>query len=397
MSNFQKNFYWGAATSAHQVEGNNHNDWTEWEIENAKIKMQNAKLRSWPDFILKNYPNPLQEENYISGRACDHYNRFREDFEIAKSLGHNAHRFSLEWSRIEPEEGRFDQKEIEHYREVIRALRERGLEPFVTLWHWTMPIWFTRLGGMESPDAVKYLGRFCEKIGQEFKNEIRFFITLNEPALWAAHAYYLKRFPPAKKSFISLVHVYFKLQKIHITVYQGLKSVNPNFQIGMAENTGWFGSAFKIPFINYFRNLYFLKRISPHLDFIGLNYYQGVRIFHGNESHSDLGWEIYPKGIYYLLKYLSKLEKPIFVTENGIADARDALRPEFIKNHLYWISKAIEEGVDVRGYFHWSLLDNFEWDSGFWPRFGLVEVDYRTMERKVRESAKMYRDLISKF
>jgi len=134
---FPKGFYFGSATSSHQVEGNNRNDWTEWEKENAKVKSQNVKLNppagGWPDFILQKYPNPLQEENYISGKACDHYSRFQEDFDIAKSLGHNAHRFSIEWSRIEPEEGKFDQKEIEHYREVIRALRERGMEPFVTL------------------------------------------------------------------------------------------------------------------------------------------------------------------------------------------------------------------------------------------------------------------------
>ncbi|PIZ56565.1 MAG: hypothetical protein COY22_00630, partial [Candidatus Tagabacteria bacterium CG_4_10_14_0_2_um_filter_40_13] len=132
---FPKNFYWGSATSSHQVEGNNHNDWSEWEKKNAKRLAESAKNKAWPDYILDKYPNPLQEENYISGRACDHYNRFREDFDIAKQLGHNAYRFSIEWSRIEPEEGKFDEKEIEHYRQVISALKERGMEPFVTLWH----------------------------------------------------------------------------------------------------------------------------------------------------------------------------------------------------------------------------------------------------------------------
>src|SRR3989344_4765636 len=131
---FSEGFLWGAATSAHQVEGNNHNDWTQWEKENAERLSKESGEKYLP-------------ENYISGKACDHYNRYEEDFDIAKSLGHNAHRFSIEWSRVEPEEGKFNEKEIEHYRDVIRALRERGIEPFVTLWHWTVPIWFQKRGG----------------------------------------------------------------------------------------------------------------------------------------------------------------------------------------------------------------------------------------------------------
>ena len=159
---FPKNFFWGAATSAHQVEGSNRNDWTEWERENARRLTEEAKKKQWSDFILQNYPNPLQEENYISGRACDHYNRFREDFDIARSLGHNAHRFSIEWSRIEPEEGKFDEREIEHYREVIRALRERGIEPFVTLWHWTLPLWVRDQGGWENSAIIPHFASYCE-------------------------------------------------------------------------------------------------------------------------------------------------------------------------------------------------------------------------------------------
>ncbi len=142
---FPKNFYWGAATSSHQVEGNNRNDWSEWEKSGDRIK--DLEKRG----LIKKYGL----ENYISGQACDHYNRFREDFDIAKSLGHNAHRFSIEWSRVEPEEGKFDEKEIEHYRQVILALKERGIEPFVTLWHWTVPVWFAQKGGWLNKDAPR--------------------------------------------------------------------------------------------------------------------------------------------------------------------------------------------------------------------------------------------------
>src|SRR3990167_9196102 len=192
---FPRNFFWGAATSAHQVGGNNHNDWTEWEYLNAKRLTLNAQKKNWPDYILKNYPNPLQEENYISGRACGHYNRFREDFDIVKSLGHNAHRFSIEWSRIEPEEGKWNEKEIEHYREVISALRKRGIEPFVTLWHWTLPLWISKNGGWENRKTVRYFARYCEKVVYALREDVKFWITLNEPVVHAKISYLEGRWP----------------------------------------------------------------------------------------------------------------------------------------------------------------------------------------------------------
>ncbi|MBU3925676.1 family 1 glycosylhydrolase, partial [Patescibacteria group bacterium] len=152
MLKFPQGFLWGSATSSHQVEGDNHNDWTVWEKENVKIKVQNAKFQNWPDYILNPLaggPNPLQEENYISGRACGHFDRFEEDFEILKSLNQNAYRFSLEWSRIEPVEGEFDLNVIKYYQEMIWSLRKRGIEPFVTLWHWTLPYWVAKNGGWQ--------------------------------------------------------------------------------------------------------------------------------------------------------------------------------------------------------------------------------------------------------
>ncbi len=389
---FPKGFYWAAATSSHQVEGNNHNDWSEWEKKNAKRLAEEATLRraqgkKWPDYILKNYPNPLQEENYISGRACDHYNRFREDFDIAKSLSHNAHRFSVEWSRIEPEEGKFDEKEIEHYREVIKALRERGMEPFVTLWHWTNPIWFAKKGGWLNKDAPKYFERYANKITRSL-NFVRFWITLNEPEIYANNSYFKGVWPPQKKNLISCLRVIRNLIKAHQKSYKTIKEINPNNQIGISKHNIYFEN---IPFVNYFWNEYFLNKIKKHQDFIGLNYYFHRR-FPKNENKiiSDMGWEIYPEGIYHVLKGLKKYNKPIYITENGLADARDEKRADFIKEHLRWTHKVIGEGVDVRGYFYWSLLDNFEWDSGFWPRFGLVEVDYKTMARKIRNSALEY-------
>lgn len=404
MNNFKfpKNFYFGASTSAHQVEGGNKNNWTDFERLNAKRLTLNAKEKQWPDFILENYPSPLDEENYVSGRACDHYNRFREDFDIAKSLGHNAYRFSIEWSRIEPEEGQFNEKEIKHYNQVIRALRERGIEPFVTLWHWTLPVWLEEKGGVECKEFPMYFSRFSEFMIKKMSNEVKFWVTLNEPDMYAINAYLRGIWPPQKKSLFKFYRVLKNLAEAHKAIYSNiLKNVGINARVGIAKNNVYF-TGWPALILNYFWNEWFLNKIKNHQDFIGLNYYfhshtKGLRFNKNkNEEINDMGWEIYPEGIYHVLKNLQKYNKPIYITENGLADARDIRREKFIKETLSWASKAISESVDVRGYFHWSLLDNFEWDKGFWPRFGLVEVDYMTMERKIRPSALEYKHIIEK-
>jgi len=399
---FPKGFLWGAATSAHQVEGNNRNDWTEWEQKSAKSNVESAKTRAWPAYILERYPNPLQEENYISGLACDHYNRFREDFDIARALGHNAHRFSLEWSRIEPEEGRFDENEIAHYRQVLQALRERGMEPFVTLYHWTLPLWVREQGGWKNKKTVTDFMGFAEKIAIDLK-DIRFWIILNEPLVYAKWSFRDGVWPPQQKGYASYFTVVRNLLAAHKAAYAVIKHHQPNAQVGIAHNMSYF-KPFKNTWINtilaalgsWQKNFYFLNSIKNNLDFIGFNYYSqyAVNVGFGKEKTketTDLGWSVAPEGIYYVLKDLKKYGKPVYITENGLADARDMFREQFIKGHLKWIHKAIGEGVHVRGYFHWSLLDNFEWAEGFWPRFGLCEVDYKTMERRPRPSALAYK------
>lgn len=408
MNNFKfpKNFYFGAATSSHQVEGGNKNDWSEWEKKNAERLAKEAAKKQWPDYLLNARPSPLNANNYISGIVCDHYNRFREDFDIAKSLGHNAHRFSIEWSRIEPEEGKFDEKEIEHYRDVIRALRERGIEPFVTLWHWTIPLWLRDRGGWENQETIKYFVRYCEKIVSMLRSDVSYWIVLNEPMAHAKISYLEGRWPPQKKNFLSFLRVSKNLMNGHKQVYSLIKKISPESQVGIAHNMSFFEVERK-NFVNlvikwtgeWWKNYRFLNAISRHQDFIGFNYYSHYRVGWKKykiktEEISDMGWAIYPKGIYLMLSALKKYNKPIFITENGLADARDHYRSWFIDEHLKWIMRAIQDGVDVRGYFHWSLLDNFEWNDGFWPRFGLVEVDYQTLERKIRESAWEYTEVI---
>jgi len=398
---FPKNFYWGSATSAHQVEGGNHNDWSEWEKKNAERLAKEAKEK-WQPWQQEKFPEMFNPENYISGRACDHYHLYEQDFDIAKKLGHNAHRFSIEWSRIEPEQGKFNEKEIEHYRKVIITLKGLEIEPFVTIWHWPIPIWLRDKGGWENKKITDYFERYAEKISNALGENVKFWITLNEPEIYASNSYFAGVWPPQKKNLFAYLRVLNNLIKAHRKAYGVIKKANSNSKIGIAKNNIYF-EAYQNKlvnrvlkkFIDWWWNFYFLNRIRNHQDFIGLNHYFHNRINYGfnkneNKKISDIGWELYPEAIYYVLKDLKRFNKPIYITENGLADGGDKKRSWFILESLKNIGKAINEGVNVRGYLHWSLMDNFEWDKGFWPRFGLVEVNYKTLERKIRPSALQY-------
>ncbi len=373
---FPKNFLWGSATSSYQVEGGIENtDWTEAGRQ-GKVPLAN--------------------------RACDHYNLYEKDFDLIKELGQNANRFSIEWARIEPEEGKFDEKEVEHYRKVLQALRDRGIEPFVTLWHFTLPLWFAKKGGFENPKAPEIFARYCgyvvERLAASAKASAsqggigaKFWMTINEPMVYASGSYLKGNWPPFKKNFFTFKKVIKTLISSHLASHIIIKKINPDLQIGIAKNNIYFEN---IPFIDRFWNFYFLNKIKNHLDFIGLNYYFHRRFpKNKNKEVSDMGWEIYPKGIYHVLKELRHYSLPVYITENGLADSKDTKRAKFIKDHLFWAHKAMQEGVDLRGYFHWSLTDNFEWAHGFGPRFGLVEIDYETMERKIRPSAWEYKKI----
>ncbi len=406
---FPENFLWGTATAAHQVEGGTNNDWTQWEKDNAErlAKEASGKWQAWQQ---EKFPEMFDPKNYISGRACDHYNRYEEDFDLAKSLGHNAHRFSIEWSRIESEEGKFDEKEIEHYRKVLQALRVRGMEPFVTLWHWTMPLWLSEIGGVENARFADYFSRYASLMAGKLGSEVKFWVTLNEPTSVISNSYVFGNWPPQKKNIFSAQKVYRVLADAHNKAYFEIKKIDQNFQVGFANilqfieplNKNSFLDKIAVKIFDYYANKKFLKLVEDKNDFLAVQYYFHNRIkFFGqtkndNKIISDLSWEIYPEGIYRILKDLKKYNLPIYVTENGLADAKDKKRAEFIKKHLVWIHKAIEEGIDVRGYFYWSLLDNFEWDKGFWPRFGLIESNYETLERKVRPSALEYSKICKK-
>lgn len=384
MIKFPDNFFWGTVTSAHQIEGNNtKNDW--WEAEQKGLVP------------------------HKSGKACDSYNRYGEDFDLAKAIANNAHRFSIEWSRVEPEEGKFSEEVIEHYRKVLQALRARGIEPFVTLHHFMNPFWFVKIGGWANKKALEYFEWYVEKIAVELGDLVAYWITINEPMIVLSHGYLKGGWPPFHKNdFLGFFQSLRNMAEAHTGVYTSLHSMasNNSPQVGIAHSVNYFEAEsgllqpvnrLSAGFMRLLKNEWFLNKIKSHQDFIGLNYYNHYKIsvlrgqYQDGKERSDFGWEIYPEGIYHVAREIyQKYKKPIFITENGISDADDDQRPEFIENHLKWLHQAIQEGADVRGYFYWSLLDNFEWAEGFTQRFGLAEVDFNTFERKMRPSGKLY-------
>jgi len=403
---FPEGFFWGASTSAHQVEGGNRNDWSEWERENAERLAREAKRDRYL-WQLELFSEMLNPKNYISGIAVNHYNRFEEDFDIAKSLGHNAHRFSIEWSRIEPKEGKFDEKEIEHYRGVIASLRERGIEPIVTLWHWPLPLWLSKKGGWEHHKAPHYFSRYAARIVNEFSKEVHYWITINEPMVYSTRSYLRGSWPPGKRNIYAYVRVIHNLARGHRLAANAIRIISGSARVGVSKNNVYFEAHKNRPVnrllkrvADWWWNFYFLDSVKRHLDFIGVNQYFHNRINYGfgkneNKVVSDLDWELYPEAMYYVLKDLKRYKVPIFITENGLADASDDKRGKYISEVLWQVYRAIRGGADVRGYFYWSLMDNFEWHMGFWPRFGLVEIDYeRGLERRVRKSSAEYSRII---
>jgi len=358
---FPKDFLWGAATAAYQVEGGNFNsDWEKY---------------------------PPKKGKGPAGIACDHYNRFEQDFDLAKQLNHNAHRLSIEWARIEPKQGEFSQKEIEHYREVFKALKDRGFKIMLTLHHFTLPCWFVDLGGFEKKKNLIYFQRYAEKMLNEYGDLIDFWTPTNEPNVYSGVGYLVGLWPPGRKNPFLYFKTLSNLVRIHKSIYNIFHEQGA--VVGSVKNCIYLTKPFRI--LGLLQNHWFLKKVKNYQDFIGLNYYFVYR--KKTKITSDMGWSIYPKGIYFLLKELKKYNKPIYITENGIADADDSRRKDFIKTHLEQVHRAIKEGVDVKGYLYWSLMDNFEWADGYGPRFGLIEIDYNTMERRIRKSAEFYADV----
>ena len=410
-SGFPKHFLWGAATAAHQVEGDNHNQWSVWELENAHAKAAQA------DFHLHDYPTydkikaeAKKPDNYVSGELGDHYNRYKEDFDFLTKMNMNAYRFSVEWSRIEPKEGSWNSAAIAHYKTYLEELRRRDIEPIVTLFHFTLPVWFAELGGFEKRANVKYFVRFAEKIMSELGNSVRYIITINEPEVYGFESYYLQNWPPNKASLFKVWHVANNQAYAHKKAAKALHTLNRRYKIGIAKNTVFFFpgdtawlSRLSANIFQFFQDDYFIKKYVKHSDFLGVNYYQSGRLLgyrvHNSEKadYSDVDWMLAPSDVQYALERLNRKYKlPLMITENGVADADDIHREQWIKETIIGMQKAMKNGVDLIGYLHWSLMDNFEWAYGKWPRFGLVAIDYKTGKRTLRPSAAWFGRVIKR-
>ncbi len=428
-------FLWGTATAAHQVEGGNiHSDWWEWEKLPGKIKHGDH-----------------------SGQACDHWGKFEEDLALMRELGTNAYRFSIEWAKVEPRLGEIDETAVAHYQKVVRLLEQAGIEPLVTLHHFTSPRWFAEKGAWAwtkatgnpvGDAAAEAFGGYAKLVMERIAPRVRIWCTINEPLVHLGGAYVLGVTPPEKKGFDSLRDPLIGMLRAHADAYRVLHETAR--RLHGANRPVWVGMAHHFRVFDPKRNWNPIDRLTartldqafnwtipraletgkvemripglvkivetiPDLrgtqDYFGLNYYTRDLVTLGwtpeglgpvvsvvpGRPKNDLGWELYPEGFLRALRRV-RSEIPgrgILITENGIADHDDSRRPQFIREHLEILDQAIAEGAPVFGYCHWSLLDNFEWIEGFEPRFGLIEIDYATLARKPRESFGVYRDAIA--
>jgi len=407
---FPEGFYWGTATSSHQVEGNcTNNQWWAWEQQGGNIT-----------------------DGTTSGLANDHYNRFEEDFTLAKDLGHNAHRFSIEWSRIEPEEGRWDEKEVEHYRRVIESLHRNGLTPFVTLHHFTNPVWFEDQGGWTSPKAPDLLARYAGHMAKQLGDAVPFWMTINEPPVLPAASYIAGVHPPAKRDFPLAMTAARHILRSLGTMHNAIRENAPhNPQIGPVINLTYVMPASDsdedknaAKLFDQYWNAYWLDGIRDGVmgapagngeeieglkgawDFIGLNYYSRSVIRAGrgqmgvaqvpppeDSERSTMGWQVYPEGFYQCISRLKQYGKPVYITENGIGTDDDEQRCSYLVRHMREVLQAISDGVDVRSYLHWSFQDNFEWAEGYRQKFGLIAMEDGTLNRIPKPSAYMFRDI----
>ena len=407
---FPPDFLWGTATSSYQVEGNNKNsDWWAWEQENDRFSA-----------IAK------------SGLACDWWQNAEADLDRAAEMGTNAHRLSIEWSRVEPEPSFFDQDALDRYRQILQAMHERGIEPMVTLHHFTNPMWLVEKGDFSSDIVMDYFQRYTAKVVAALGDLVPKWITLNEPMVYVFMRYFSDDFPAPKErgmrvGFAAVNH----MLQCHVAAYHTIKVAYPEAQVGVAKNMPVFQatpeshavSRWWAKRVDWLFNESWLqsmetgkvkrpfgsgtiKNLAGAYDFIGLNYYTRFYVkfppSKGFVSHdwgddavvSDGGYgEVYPAGLYQMLKRVNKYNKPIYITENGLPDQADTLRPAFLMTHLREVWRAISFCFPVMGYYHWSLVDNFEWDRGWSQRFGLISVNSETQERTLRDSGRLYQEI----
>jgi len=406
---FPHKFLWGSATASHQVEGNNtNNNWYAWE----------------------NDGNIINGEK--SGSACEWWSgRWREDFDRAAETGQNAHRLSIEWSRIQPTPDKWDEDALDNYRLMLRGLQERGITPLVTLHHFTDPLWLSDIGGWENDLVVDFFKDYTLKVVESLHELVNIWCTINEPNIYVISGYLLGDFPPGKKKIRDAYKVIQNMIKAHASAYQIIRNFQPGAKVGLAYNYRGFTPTNKYsPFDRLMANtiskafnqtfpmaihtgmLKFLgtKKSYPEVkgtqDYLGLNYYTRDYIafsplspknfFMKNQldpevEQSGTGFIANEPEIFYqALNWANKFGIPIYVTENGIEDAEDALRPKYLIQHIHKMWQGVNFNWPIRGYFHWTLVDNFEWERGWTQRFGLWSLDIETQTRKKRRSASLY-------
>ncbi len=417
---FPENFLWGAATSSHQVEGNNRNNqWWAWEQQPRRIY-----------------------GGHTSGLACNWWapGGAEADFDRARALHQNAHRLSLEWSRLEPVEGLFDSSAYARYREMLHGLRARGIEPMVTLHHFSDPLWLTDQGGWLSRHIVPRFSRFVERTVHELGDLVHYWCTINEPNVYALIGYFVGQFPPGRHNPQQAYAVLRNMLLAHAAAYRTIHRLDGHARVGLVVNVRPFVPAQPTSradrtvaaLLDYLFNGAVLKALengvlAPPLgygrqvgqlidsfDFIGLNYYTrelvrfdtrrpgelfSHRFFHPDGETSDLTregipyGENYPPGLIDALQRVVGYGKPIFVTECGLPDDDDDQRPRFLITHIAAIHDALQMGMPIQGFFHWTLVDNFEWAEGWKLRFGLFQLDPATQTRTPRRSAGAYADI----
>ena len=410
---FPRGFLWGTATATHQVEGNNtNNSWYAWEQLPGKII-----------------------DGHKSGLACDWWNgRWREDFQRAAEGRQNAHRLSVEWSRIQPEPDRWDEQALDRYLDMVRTLKELNITPMVTLHHFSNPLWLEEQGGWENEAVVKHFEAFTRRVVEALKDYVNLWCSLNEPNGNAIQSYLLGVWPPGKKDPQAAFRAIVNMVKAHAAAYRVIHTVQPQAQVGMAINyrsffpgKPWFppdrwiarllsrnlNDTFPQAAHTGVTRFLTFHQIIPEAegtqDYIGLNYY--VReyavlnllrykdMFHRrylrlDAQHSYTGYLANePDGMLEGLKWCLQFKKPIIITENGVEDPDDRLRPRYLAEHLRQVWRAVNFNWPVKGYFHWSLVDNFEWERGWTQRFGLWKLDEATQARIKRPSADFYAEI----
>jgi beta-glucosidase len=412
-------FFWGISNSAFQVEGHPaESDWNDWTHTLGKIA-----------------------DDSTADLVGDFWNLYDTDFALAQDLGANSFRISIAWERVNPRKNQWDDKAIQHYTEIFVAMRARGLEPIITLEHFVLPKWIVAEGGILSPHFPQYFSDYAEKMALSFSKQpasVHYWITFNEPNVQANNGYVIGLWPPGKKGRLDLaLRAQFQMSRAHVEAARAMRLVDPQARIGIAQHWRIFqpkkDNALDRNFsdlLDFIFNRYFINAIvtgnpcghkayffcptfsineGDHpLDFVGVNYYGRsivsftqespyFSLLEGSGTKSDLGWEVFPQGMYTALKDASQYGFPILVTENGVADTNDALRSAFLIDHISYMKKAQEDGVNLIGYLHWSLTDNFEWAFGLAPRFGLVSLDYKDLRRNKRPSFYEYKNIIKSY